>query len=315
MEKNKRCEIWAIGGGKGGTGKSFITSSIGTYLATKGKQVVLVDADWGGANLHSFLGTNRPQNSLTDFFEKKVPLKDLIVNCGISELGLIMGNLPSLDSGDIKYAQKIKFFNHIKRLDTHYILIDLGAGSHSNTMDTFLLADKMIVVIVPEITAIENMYHFIKNVFFRKLKAVLQAHGVKDSLQDAWKNREMHGIKTLKELITYLIGISPHIKDIIDKEMSDFGIHIILNQIRSSRDIAIGTSIKSVCNKFLGLHTQYAGYIEYDNCVTSCINKKQQYMLTYPFSHIAKSIGKLSDNLLEGKEVTVAKDECVPGRL
>ena len=315
MEKNKRCEIWAIGGGKGGTGKSFITSSIGTYLATKGKQVVLVDADWGGANLHSFLGTNRPQNSLTDFFEKKVPLKELIVNCGISELGLIMGNLPSLDSGDIKYAQKIKFFNHIKKLDTHYILIDLGAGSHSNTIDTFLLADKMIVVIVPEITAIENMYHFIKNVFFRKLKAVLQAHGAKDSLQDAWKNREMHGIKTLKELITYLAGISPHIKDIIDKEMSDFRIHIILNQIKSSRDIAVGTSIKSVCNKFLGLHTLYAGYIEYDTCVTSCINKKQQYMLTYPFSHIAKSIGRLSDNLMEGKEVTVAKDECVPGRL
>ncbi|TAL27652.1 MAG: MinD/ParA family protein [Nitrospirae bacterium] len=315
LEKNKGCEIWAIGGGKGGTGKSFITSSIGAHLAAKGKRVVLIDADWGGANLHSFFGVNRPQNSLSDFFEKKVPLKSLIMNCGISGLGLIMGNLPSLDSGDIKYAQKIKFFNHVKMLDADYILIDLGAGSHNNTMDTFLLADKMIVVIIPEITSIENMYHFIKNVFFRKLKVVLNSHGLKDSVNDAWKNRGIHGIKTLKELIAYLAGISPHIKDIIDKEMSDFRMHIILNQIRSSRDITVGTSIKSVCLKFLGMHTQYAGYIEYDNCVTSCINKKQQYMLTYPFSHVAKSIGRLSDNLIYVKEVTAATDEYSPGRL
>ena len=69
--QDKRCEIWAIGGGKGGTGKSFVTSSIGTHLASKGSKVVLIDADLGGANLHTLLGVSKPRNSLTDFFEKK----------------------------------------------------------------------------------------------------------------------------------------------------------------------------------------------------------------------------------------------------
>jgi flagellar biosynthesis protein FlhG len=38
-------EIWAIGGGKGGTGKSFVTSTMGTNLAFRGKKVTLIDAD------------------------------------------------------------------------------------------------------------------------------------------------------------------------------------------------------------------------------------------------------------------------------
>ena len=119
----RECEIWAIGGGKGGTGKSFVTSSVGTYLATKGKRIILIDADLGGANLHSFLGISRPRNSLTDFFEKKSALNDLIVGTGIGDMGLVTGDLQSMDSGGIKYAQKQKLFRQIKSLDTLFYYV------------------------------------------------------------------------------------------------------------------------------------------------------------------------------------------------
>jgi len=55
------CEIIAVGGGKGGVGKSFVLSSVGMSLAKKGK-VIMIDADLGGANLHNFLGISRPLN-------------------------------------------------------------------------------------------------------------------------------------------------------------------------------------------------------------------------------------------------------------
>jgi len=48
--------IWTIGGGKGGSGKSFITANVGICLAKSGLRVILIDADLGGANLHTFLG-------------------------------------------------------------------------------------------------------------------------------------------------------------------------------------------------------------------------------------------------------------------
>lgn len=314
--KAKNCEIWAIGGGKGGTGKSFITSSIGTYLASKGSRVVLIDADLGGANLHSFLGINRPKNSLTDFFDgNKVPLNEIIVECGIPGMGLVTGNLYSLDSDNIKYVQKLKFFRQIKALDTDYILLDLGAGSHNNTIDTFLQADKMIVVTVPEITAIENMYYFIKNVFFRRLKMAFGANGMKDILQDTWKKRKQYDIKNLRELVEYLMTMSGEIRQIVDRELSNFKVHIILNQLKNPRDANTGFSIRSVCTKFLGFSTLYSGFIGFDENVLRCINKKQPYMLANPFSSVTREIVKTSENLIAGRQVAFIKEEHAHGRL
>lgn len=304
--KNSNSEIWAIGGGKGGTGKSFITSCLGAALASKGRRVVLVDADIGGANLHSFFGIGRPRNSLTDFFEKKLPLNDIITNCGIPDLGLITGTLGSLDTENIKHVQKLKFFRHIKSLEADHVLIDLGAGSHSNTVDTFLLADKMIVVITPEVTSIENMYDFIKKVFFRKLKNVLELNGMKDIFTETWKDRDSLGIRSLKDLISHLTEKSPFVYDVFDKEMSQFCIYIIVNQMKNDRDAMLGASVKSVCMKFFGFHALYAGHVARDESISHCINRRQQFMLTYPYSNVAKEIRKLSDNLIEGKAINTS---------
>jgi len=95
------------------------------------------------------------------------------------------------------------------------------------------------------------------------------------------------------------------VRDILEKELESFGIHIVLNQIRSSREIMIGTSVKSVCLKFLGFNAQYAGHIEYDESVLRCINKRRPFMLTHPFSHVAKEISKLTDNLREDRQAVI----------
>jgi len=301
------CEIWAVGGGKGGTGKSFVTSSVGTCLATRGRRVILIDADLGGANLHSFLGISRPRASLTDFFEKKVPLPELVVGTGISDLGLVTGDLHSLDSGGVKFAQKQKLFRQIRQLETDVIIIDLGAGSHFNTLDTFLLADRMIVVIVPEITAIENMYHFLKNVLFRKLTMALGTIGLKHIVHEIWRDRAEYGIRNLSELIEHLRGVSSSVRDTLARELSGFRINLVLNQVRSSQDVGIGASVRSICMKYFGIQTNYIGYIEYDDCVWSSINNRRPFMLQYPGSRCAKEIERLADNILEGRQLRVAR--------
>jgi flagellar biosynthesis protein FlhG len=298
MERPEQGKIWAVGGGKGGTGKSFITSSIGTQLALKGRKTVLIDADLGGANLHTFFGLLRPRHSLTDFFENKVPLNDIVVHTGVANLGLITGSISSLDSESINHAQKQKLFRHIRSLDADNILIDLGSGTHVNTLDTFLLADRMIVVTSPEITALENMYHFIKSVYFRKLKFIFKTYDLGGTIQETWKNRAAHNIRNLKELITYLRQSSDHIRDIFDKEMSGFAVHIILNQVRNSKDIQVGENLKGICRNFLGLPVLFAGCSRHDDSIQRNINNREPFMIFNRVSPVVTDIRTLTDKII-----------------
>ena len=304
----KEDKIWAIGGGKGGTGKTFITSAMGTYIAGKGKRVILIDIDIGGANLHSFLGISRPKKSLTDFFEAGASLNKLAVKTGIDNMSLITGDIHSLASDNIKFTQKLKLFRHIMKLNKHYVIIDLGGGSHNNTIDTFLMADKMIVILEPEITSVENMYHFVKNALFRKLRMSLREYGFKEIVEQMWERREEYNIKSLRELMDCIRDNFSYVGDIIDKELSDFKLYLILNKIRSSDDILIGSSMKSIFMKYLGINTKFVGFVEYDDSVWRSIRERRPFMLNYSLSRSAKEVEVFTENLLKGKEIKLSRD-------
>lgn len=304
----KEGKIWAIGGGKGGTGKTFVTSAMGTYMAGKGKRVILIDIDIGGANLHSFLGISRPKKSLTDFFEAGASLNKLAVKTGIDNMSLITGDIHSLASDNIKFTQKLKLFRHIMKLNKHYVIIDLGGGSHNNTIDTFLMADKKIVVLEPEITSVENMYHFIKNALFRKLRMSLREYGFKDIVEQMWEKRKEYNIKSLRELMDCIRDNFSYVGDIIDKELSDFKLYLILNKIRSSDDILIGSSMKSILMKYLGVDTKFVGFVEYDDSVWRSIRGRRPFMLNYSLSRSAKEVEVFTENLLKGKEIILSRN-------
>ena len=301
----KEGEIWAVGGGKGGTGKTFFASSTGTQLAKKGRRVVLVDMDIGGANLHSFFGINRPQKSLTSFFESGTKLNDLIVDTDLPNMSLITGDIHSIASDSIKFAQKLRLFRQIMKLNVQNVVIDLGAGSHANTLDTFLIADKMIVVLAPEVIAIENMYHFIKNVLFRKIKRILKDYGFQEIVQHVWDRRESYGIKNLKELVDYLKESFPYVASILDNELAGFRIHLVVNMVRNNQDILLGAAVKSVLNKFLGVPVVYAGYVEFNDVVWKSVRERKPFMLNFTATGCAKQVETIVDNILHGGEVSV----------
>ncbi len=290
-----------MGGGKGGTGKSFLTCNMACSLAGKGSQVVLIDADLGGANLHSFLGIKRPRTTLTDFFEKKVPLDEITVDTGIEGLRLITGDLSSLDSSGIKHTQRQKLFRHINAIEADYIIMDLGAGSHNTTLDFFLQADRMIVVTMPAITALENLYHFIKNVYYRNLKVSFGKRGMKDLVTETWKNRDHHGIKTLKDLVERLRESSTD--DVFDDDLDGFNLNVVLNQVRSAEDIHLGGAVKSVIRKYLGFRAEYAGYVRSDEAVLGSLNEGIPFVRKYPASRCVRDIEQAVLNIATGGKV------------
>src|SRR5205823_6282539 len=85
-------QIWAVGGGKGGVGKSLIASSLGIALSRQGNKVITIDLDLGGANLHTALGVGLPKKTLFDFVSGRVShLGECVTPSGLQNLEIISG--------------------------------------------------------------------------------------------------------------------------------------------------------------------------------------------------------------------------------
>src|SRR3974377_1586899 len=109
--------IWPIGGGKGGSGKSFLAGNLGLWLAKQGYKTLLIDADFGAANLHTMIGIPSQSRSLSDFLNKKVQsLTDTVIETRIPNLFLISGAGNNLDTANMAYEQKMKIFRAISGL-------------------------------------------------------------------------------------------------------------------------------------------------------------------------------------------------------
>jgi flagellar biosynthesis protein FlhG len=128
-------QIWAIGGGKGGVGKSLLASSLAIALSRMGNKVIAIDLDLGGANLHTALGVDLPKQCLGDYFSQRVPKIDqCVVPTGIPHLEIISGANDSVTITNIDHSQKTEFLSHIRQLDADYLIFDLGAGTSFNTL-------------------------------------------------------------------------------------------------------------------------------------------------------------------------------------
>ena len=151
--------IWAIGGGKGGVGKSVLTSSLGIALANTGQRCAVVDVDLGGANLHTLLGVPRPARTLSHFVRGEVAsLEEILCPTSVRNLSIVSGSSALLEMANVKHAHKEKLLRHVRKLDVDHVLLDLGAGSAFNVLDFFVAARRAVVVVIPEPTSFENAY-------------------------------------------------------------------------------------------------------------------------------------------------------------
>jgi flagellar biosynthesis protein FlhG len=301
--KNKP-EIWAIGSGKGGTGKSFLVSQLAICLALTGKKVILIDTDFGGANLHFFLGIKHPKRTLIDYFEQKELLENLIYETKTKNLGIIIGNYNSPFISGLKINQKVKFYKDIKKVAVDYILLDLATGTTADTIDIFIGADKKIAVTIPEIIAIENLIHFLKNAFLKKINNTFSSYGIQEISHNLWTRRQDYGIKNITDLIEHVNDTTGRLSESTIKELSNFSIYLVLNMIRNPNEILEGFSVKSICKKYLGINTLFSGYLEYDNQFW----KNVSLMPSKKFNvspRIEQEVALISQNINSGNQIKI----------
>jgi len=291
-------KIWAIGGGKGGVGKSLVTANLSICLSLMGYKVIAIDLDLGGANLHTCLGVPIPEKTLSDYLTKKARnLTDLVTPTPIENLSIISGAQDDVGIANLKQMHKAKILSKIRELDADFIMLDLGAGTTFNTLDFFISADQGILTALPEPTSIENTYRFIKSVYHRKLKMAEDLLEV-GPLIDQAMNAKISANATPSDLIARVIEINPHMGRKLQAEINRLIPKLVINQVRTQADIDIGFSMKIICKKYFGIALDYVGYLEYDATVWQSVKKRRPLLMEFPNSALVSNFDRIIHRLL-----------------
>lgn len=295
---NRKQKVWAIGGGKGGVGKSLVTANLSICLALLGYKVVTIDLDLGGANLHTCLGVPIPEKTLSDYLTKKVrSLSDLVTPTPIPNLSIISGAQDDIGIANLKQMQKVKILSKLEELDADYILLDLGAGTSLNTLDFFISADQGILTALPEPTSIENTYRFIKSIYHRKLKMAEEFLELGPIIDQAM-NAKISNNSTPADLVDRVISVNPEMGNKLKQEINKLVPKLIINQIRTQADIDIGFSMKIICKKYFGINLDYIGYLDYDATVWQSVKKRRPLLMEFPNSGLVKNFDRIVHSLL-----------------
>jgi flagellar biosynthesis protein FlhG len=295
---NPQLQAWAVGGGKGGVGKSLISSSLAISLAKLGKKVIAIDLDLGGANLHTVLGIDPPNQTLSDFVLGKVAtLEACLVKTYIPNLEIISGAHDMTEAAQIRPDQRRKILEQMRQLPCDVLILDLGAGTSSHTLDFFLSADIGILTILPEPTSIENCYRFLRACYYRKLRASPELERIHPLVESAMDLKNSAGLKTPSDLAKEVQRLHPDLLPLLRSEIEAFRPKLLVNQARTQTDIDIGLSMKSVCKKYFGFELDYIGYLDYDSAVWQAVRRKRPVMLEFPTSRLATSLERISQFL------------------
>lgn len=304
VHQNSDKTIWAVGGGKGGTGKSFISSSLAIHLASKEREVVLIDTDLGGPNLHTFLGMKDSSLDLGDFITNKVAnLKDTLILTPFEGLNLIKGTDNVLFMSNLNYYKKLKFIRHIKAFDSKRIIIDIGTGASFNCIDFFLLSKPGIIVVNPEPTSIENAYYFIKSCIIRILKLYIEYYKIQDLIKLIAVQIQDNS-KSIYSFLSEIISHDRFYADLLYRALKAFRPCIIINKARDEREFLLGQSISNIVQKYLVVDLDFLGVIPFDEKVPSSLKNLTPYMSEYPDSEVSISIKSLAKKLLNNNYQT-----------
>jgi len=294
-------QIYPIGGGKGGVGKSFITVNLGALLAKWGKKVVLIDLDLGGSNLHTLLGINHQKGGINRFLNKTVKnLENTAVSTLIQNLSFIGSSLCSMEVANLLHAHKLKIINAIQKLSFDYILLDLGTGTNFNTLDFFLTSNQGIFICTPEPTAIENSFRFIKAVYLRKLKQIVKRHSFNSAVKKAIIPPNPEAM-TSPDIIEIMLKHDPDREKFLRNSLSEFKFKFILNQFRKNLDLTMGDKIEDLCNRHFYSNFQFLGNVGYDVRIHDSVLSKEIFIHRYPYTPPAMDMKKIAEKIINNR--------------
>ncbi len=189
QQASRPVKVIAIASGKGGVGKTNVTVNLGVALATLGKQVVLLDADLGLANIDVMLGLH-PQFNLLHVLEGTKTLREILVEgpAGMQIIPAASGVKKMAELSTAEHAGMIQAFSELEQ-HIDVLLIDSAAGIADSVISFSRAAQEVIVVVCDEPASITDAYALIK--LLSREHGVQRFHIIANMSRNVQEGREL----------------------------------------------------------------------------------------------------------------------------
>ncbi len=154
--------VITVTSGKGGVGKSNTAINLAIQMRRIGQKVIILDADFGLANIEIMFGAV-PKHNLCDLIYQGKSIRD-IITWGPMEVGFISGGsgitgLSNLNRDELSYI-----IENLAELDemADTIIVDTGAGIADAVLEFLVASGEILLVTTPEPTSITDSYSLLK---------------------------------------------------------------------------------------------------------------------------------------------------------
>ena len=297
--------IIPVASGKGGVGKTFLTANLAIAIAQKEHSTIVVDLDFGNSNLHTFLGLPNTIPGIGDFLRSQAKsLEPFQVKTEINNLEYIAGEGLMPLMADITYNQKQKIIKEIGKLESDFILLDLGAGCQNDILDLFGIVDRGIIVTTPEHPSVLSMLIFLKNYLLRKIDRL----GNKDLniipiLQEIYNQPTDGPGRNIQVYRDKIAERSPEIAVEIDAICRMTRPRFIYNMGEHPRDLDTLPRIDNTLKSAFLLEGDHLGFVFYAPEVRASVRERRPFLLKYPESRTTKNIEQIATRITKAWDV------------
>ena len=154
--------VITVTSGKGGVGKSNTAINLAIWMRKMGQRVIILDADFGLANIEIMFGTV-PKHNLCDLIYQGKNIKE-IITWGPGDIGFISGGSGIAGMANLSRDYLNYIIQNLTQLDAiaDVIIIDTGAGISDAVLEFLVASGEILLVTTPEPTSITDSYSLLK---------------------------------------------------------------------------------------------------------------------------------------------------------
>ena len=151
-EKKRTARVITVTSGKGGVGKTSFSVNLAIQLHRLGKRVVVLDADFGLANIEIMLGI-RPKYNLADLMFRGKSIQD-VITYGPEGIGFLSGGSGINEMANLSREQVFWLIQKMEELDKEadVIIVDTGAGIGDSVLEFVAASEEVFLVATTSIT-------------------------------------------------------------------------------------------------------------------------------------------------------------------